>query len=70
MVSHGISPALKKTLIKVGMGHSKVPRMWCDGEVECLFLSVRSLAQLGRAPALGAGSRWFESSISDQLYFF
>jgi hypothetical protein len=65
MVSHGISPALKKTLIKVGMGHSKVPRMWCDGEVECLFLSVRSLAQLGRAPALGAGSRWFESSISD-----
>ena len=39
MVSHGISPALKKTLIKVGMGHSKVPRMWCDGEVECLFLS-------------------------------
>ncbi len=47
MVSHGISPALKKTLIKVGMGHSKVPRMWCDGEVECLFLSVRSLAQLG-----------------------
>ncbi len=27
----------------------------------------RSIAQLGSAPALGAGGRWFESSYSDQL---
>ena len=26
-----------KAPIKVGMGHSKVPQRWCDGDVECEY---------------------------------
>lgn len=50
MVSHGISPALKKTLIKVGMGHSKVPQRWCDGDVGCFPLTLGGQVYPGPLP--------------------
>ncbi len=30
------------------------------------YVKIREVAQLGSAPALGAGGRWFESSLPDQ----
>ncbi len=29
---------------------------------------IRGVAQLGSAPAWGAGGRWFKSSLPDRLY--
>ena len=49
-----------------GLTASRVSRLIEGSPVPIITADKRGVAQPGSAPALGAGSRWFKSSLPDK----